>query len=139
MAYAVWDGSLATSDTSVDNQHQSLFALVNRVHDAILAADTDTIVGEALDQLMLYVVTHFHDEEDLMERSGYPELAAHKTMHAELSTRTWKMAQQYRAGEMMLPLTISRFLHEWLTKHIQEQDKVMVEWIRSHNNTVEGE
>ncbi len=66
MPFAEWDAALETGFQLVDAQHRDLFALVNELHDAILAHNDVAVLGGVLYRLQRYTAVHFHDEEALM-------------------------------------------------------------------------
>ena len=131
MTYATWDPTLETGNELVDSQHKQLFELINELHDAIVDGDALETQQSILDRLLAYAETHFLDEEKLMASVGYPGLAAQQEMHREYTFETNRLAEDARASEMVLPITLAVFLHEWLTKHIRIEDRKIGEYIRA--------
>ncbi len=131
MTYATWDPTLETGNELVDSQHKQLFELINELHDAIVDGHALETQQSILDRLLAYAETHFLDEEKLMASVGYPELAAQQEMHREYTFETNRLAENARASEMVLPITLAVFLHEWLAKHIRIEDRKIGEYIRS--------
>ena len=128
-----WDEKqFATGHAVVDKQHRDLFKLVNDLHEAIVAQRSKDVLMPTLERLAKYTVEHFHTEQDLMASLGYPEFAAHKQRHDELTAKVVELMEGYRSGKVTLPVTLSRFLSEWLNHHIKGEDKRMIEWIRQN-------
>lgn len=129
MAYEEWDSSLETGDEIVDAQHRNLYAIVNELHDALQEDRAKETVALVLVRVMLHAKTHFHDEEALMERIGYPDLAAHRRLHQEFEREADALADDYLAGAAISPESLVAFLHDWLVKHIGDEDRKIVAYL----------
>ena len=129
---AKWEDKYKTGDSTVDRQHQELFALVNELHEAILAGHAKETQGKVLGKLAKYVVDHFATEERLMVRAGYPGYTAHKAIHDDLTAKATHIIKEQAAGRMVLALTVSTFLADWVKQHIGLEDMKMVTWLRQH-------
>lgn len=110
MPVATWDDSLKTGHQIVDVQHQQLFALVNHLHDAIVAKKSAEVLVPTLEKLAKYTIDHFRTEEELMINIRYPELAAHRKKHQKLTHEVQEIMEKYRTGQAVLPITLSNFL-----------------------------
>ena len=81
-------------------------------------------VMRTLASLSDYVIVHFRDEESLLERVGYPALAAHKKLHDEFRARLAKLYAN--ASGMALDAIAEQvrlLINEWLAKHIMVADR----------------
>jgi hemerythrin-like metal-binding protein len=132
-----WDPTLETGDALVDAQHKGLFELLNELHTAVVEQRGNEIAEEVIYRLLRYTATHFADEEALMERFGYPGVFEHHQLHQALTRETASLAERYLDGHDVLPLTISMFLHDWLMKHIREQDQRVIAYVNEHRAHVE--
>ncbi|MBI1986387.1 MAG: hemerythrin family protein, partial [Rhodospirillales bacterium] len=83
MSFVAWSDDYKVGIAAIDNDHKTLFGLVNRLHDRIKAGDGEDAVGDALDGLVDYIETHFAREERYMEECGYPGLVAHIRKHRD--------------------------------------------------------
>lgn len=132
MPVAVWNDSLATGNPVVDEQHKQLFAMVNKLNDAILSGQAKEIILKVLDGLARYVVVHFQGEEKLMVEKNYPDYAAHKKIHDDLTAQASTIIEQYRSGQITLTLQLSQFLGNWIKTHIMQEDQRMAKWVKEH-------
>lgn len=128
-----WDPALETGDITIDAQHRTLFSLVNQLRDAAVEGRANEAVSEVLGRLVLYVETHFAEEQQLMLNHGYPvdELVAHVEAHTALSARTSDIVEQHRRGELTTILPLTEFLVEWLRTHIRQVDRRFVDYVRA--------
>lgn len=130
MSIAEWNDKYLTGFAPVDAQHKRLFEMVNELHEGIVKGSAKEIMSPLLKALAKYTVEHFHTEESLMSSRGYPGFAKHKRIHDELARRVSELVSQYNSGQTVLPLTLSRFLADWIAHHIQEEDKALIEWMQ---------
>ena len=134
MARSGWNESLETGDPQVDAQHRMLFEKIGELQAAIVAKASHDHVAKVLDQVISIASRHFEDEEALMASHGYPGLAEQRDLHQRFREDVGRMTAEFRSSDGTLPLQISVFLHEWLTRHMKIEDRKIVEFIRSDQN-----
>lgn len=130
MSFA-WDERLALHVPVIDEEHRSLFALANRLHEAFAAREAAQRLGDILFELLRYTRVHFAHEEQLMERHGYPRLAGHRRQHREFTDRVQDFHGRYTAGEVDLGVAVLPFLEEWLRRHVAGSDLQLGAWLCS--------
>ena len=106
-----------------DRQHRTLFRTVNELHEALHAGHGKDVVGKVLQRLIAYTASHFAEEEAAMEKSGYPDLAAHKADHKALVEQVLKFQKDFEAGKPGVTISLMPFLQKWLCNHIMQTDK----------------
>jgi len=132
MSLVNWSSKYVTGHMEVDNQHQELFRMVNTLHDAILTGKGKEVMVKTLDGLAAYVVKHFKMEEALMLKVSYPAYAHHKAIHDKLTKDAVDIINGYKSGKMVLTITLSQFLNDWITKHIEVEDIKMINFVKSN-------
>lgn len=130
MAFATFTDDLKLGHDAIDRQHEALFDIVNRLHDAMRSGKTREEQGNILAFLGTYTIEHFAAEEALMEASAYPGLAAHRAEHEDLLRQFEELQEKYEAGSMTLSIMAMHFLKDWLTHHIQEVDQQLANHLR---------
>lgn len=128
-----WDPQLETGNELVDSQHHRMFELLNQLLAADASEEHGPSVSEVLDALAMYAATHFGAEEALMKASGYPEevATAHIDEHRQLTEKTRSFVLDYRAGGVDSMVPVAEFLCSWLGHHIEDEDRHLVEYLRS--------
>ena len=122
MAYFDWETKYDVGVPPMNEQHQRLIALMNRLHDRCDAGAERTEVAQVVDELACYTVEHFAAEERYMASVNYPRLETHKLIHQELLAVLAKHRQVFgRTGT--LGVEFFSFLKFWLASHIQGIDK----------------
>jgi hemerythrin len=122
MSYFPWKPEYSVHVTEIDLQHKKLVELMNDLYNAMREGKGSAFLGEAVDKLARYTLTHFATEERLMQTAVYPGFAAHKLEHDAFVAKVKDFQTQLQNGQMALTVTVSNFLKEWLVKHILDSD-----------------
>ncbi len=130
-----WDASYSVGHPAIDRQHQTLLELVN---DLRKVADTQDPLEEyrlacaALIAMRDYAYTHFEEEEKLMAAAAYPELAAHRALHAEFFKTVREIEEQLHAGERVASLDeFCNLLDDWWKQHILQVDRRYADYLKA--------
>lgn len=132
-----WDAAFKTGHPIIDGQHKNLFALVNKLQEAISENNSKMAVQDAIDLLSDYINTHFNTEEEIMQTNGYPDFEKHKMAHDELKEQTLKLIKLYQLNKVDLSATIYNFLAKWIQNHIKETDYKMITWLNEKSDRIE--
>lgn len=126
-----WRQSLSTGIEEIDNQHKELFDRVNKLFDSCNQHKGKEEVGEIVKFLEDYVVTHFRDEEKIMEKYSYPEIKPHKELHQQFikDFLTLKDCFQKEGPTTHFVITMNRTVVDWLIKHVGNIDKSLGKYI----------
>ena len=122
-----WREGFCIGIDQLDREHRHLFSLV-----MMLNLGT---VEHTVEQLLDYVVTHFSNEQEAMERSGYPAFEAHLKQHEAFASQ---IADFLMSGEGWTDARVQdlrRFLNKWLISHIMTHDMRFGKWFAAHNQT----
>jgi|SRR5664279_239105 len=119
-----WTSDLETGIDVIDNQHMRIVDYINRMEEAIRQFDKLS-VGQVLDELADYCVSHFAFEESLQAEVGYKLTDAHKATHEIFARRMAKYQDKYNAGEDVAK-QLHGMLSTWLVHHIKRDDMAYV-------------
>ncbi len=126
MAYIAWSERFSVGNAHIDQQHQELFALIDRAHGAIGGDPLSEYesLWDILSALLEYTRFHFAEEEGMLENAGYPKLAAHKIMHLDLLKKTEAMLNALENGEAGVDAEhLCQFLKDWIEHHVLTVDR----------------
>lgn len=118
-----WRDVYSVGVQQFDNQHKRLFAIAQKLYDAMSTGQGRTVLSEIFDELIDYTKTHFASEESFMQQYGYPEYTTHRQEHEELTRQVLELREQFHNGHIALSVTVMNFLKEWLRHHISESDR----------------
>ena len=127
----------------IDDEHRKLFEIIKETNELICAEllhDKYDRIMELLAKLKDYTEFHFHDEETLMERIGYPGLESQKHAHAAFVERLVDVdlgtLDDIDNDQQAYLLDLINYLIGWLSNHILVSDKKIAEYVRSNNITL---
>src|SRR3990167_2094151 len=115
-----WRDGFKINIPEVDREHRHLFTLVR-------ALDVDS-VDQTVEELLEYVVTHFSNEQDLMEKSGYPAFEQHLKLHEEFGAQVADFLGNGDPWSEARVQELRRFLNKWLIGHIMTHDLRFGKW-----------
>lgn len=120
-----WLPDYAIGVQDVDAEHQRLFALAGKLHQSISAGQDREILDAILQDLIDYTCYHFTNEEELMERIGYPHVEEHRQEHQALRF-------QVLARQAASPAEVLQFVTDWMKCHTTTTDRRIGTYMRKH-------
>jgi hemerythrin len=132
MAFMTWSDRFSVGIAKPDEQHNVLFGILNNLYDAMKRGQAQTVTGPLLRKLVDYTRQHFSSEEAMMASARYPGLASHRAQHVALIKKVEEFVARFDRGDVMLSVDLFNFLRDWLTTHIQKEDKEYGPWLIEH-------
>lgn len=130
MALIEWNDRLKLGVAVVDHQHERLIEIINRLHQATLEGRGKEVVGEILDELIIYTATHFSMEEKYFAKFEYADAAEHKREHDALIAKVSAFAEDYAKAEhgarSAMAAELLQFMQIWWQYHMLETDSKFV-------------
>ena len=115
---------MTTGVAEIDEQHQELISMINRLHRACTAGAGKAEVRKMLDFLAAYVQTHFSHEEAVMEQHRCPAKERNQMAHAKFlqTFQTLVAAFEAKGPSTAVLLDLKRLVADWLANHICSVD-----------------
>jgi hemerythrin-like metal-binding protein len=130
MALIEWNDSLKLGIAVVDRQHERLVGIINRLQEATIEGRGTDVIGEIMDELIIYTATHFSMEEKYFAKFDYPGAEEHKREHDALIERVSAFATDFekapRNARSALAEELLQFLQIWWRYHMMETDSKFV-------------
>ncbi len=126
----VWSSDLNTGIDVIDDQHKSIVDYINQLEYAISQGNRAT-VGNVLNDLVDYTLSHFAFEESLQQEAGYAYAIPHKAIHDIFVKRVAKYQAEHKAGDDVAEQTHS-MLSTWLVHHIKRDDMAYVSEVKAN-------
>ena len=117
-----WDESYSVGVSKIDEEHQKLIEIINKVDIARQGNHTGKAL-EALQEMTIYALIHFGTEESYMEKFKYSEYESHKNDHHDFSIKTGGYYKKITEDYTQTVEDMIDFLQGWLVDHIQGTDK----------------
>ena len=116
----VWSPELDTGIDVIDQQHRRIVDYINALDTANQTHDR-AAVGQILDELVDYTMSHFAFEESLQEEAGYAYCKPHKRVHELFVRRVGDYVERHRLGDEIGD-ELYKLLTTWLLNHIRRDD-----------------
>jgi hemerythrin len=130
MALIHWNGRLKLGIAAVDRQHERLVEIINRLHDATVQGRAPDVIGEIIDEMIIYTATHFSMEEKYFAQFDYPDAEEHKREHDALIEKVGAFADDFAKAQggskSALATEFLQFLKIWWQFHMMETDSKFV-------------
>lgn len=121
MSNFAWNDKFSVGIPEIDQQHQKLVELINRVIDGYHQGLPHKKLASLIDDAVSHGIYHFSFEERLQEHAGYPFIKAHQKSHVQFAKRISEFQTRFKDGEDIIPY-IDGLLVEWLTDHFVHDD-----------------
>ncbi len=135
MQHIKWSSVLDTDINIIDQQHKRIVKYINDLVDA-KKVDDNVMVGDVIEELVDYTLSHFAFEESLMEQAGYPFLIPHQKIHALFTERVSTYVERFKAGEDVAEDLVT-MLQKWLVNHIKLEDGDYVKSVKKNMQDLE--
>ena len=113
-----WSPEFSVNIKAIDDQHQELVNILNRLFEAVFRREGDKAIAGILDALTSYTQTHFALEERLMRLAKYKDLESHIEEHKKLLDQLDQLAKKHMLEEKPIYFEMLGFLKSWLRGHI---------------------
>lgn len=132
-----WKSDYILGIGDVDNQHLFFSRLINRLSSELRDLGSIEHGTSIIDELDAYTRFHFISEENIMRRTGYPELKEHKILHLKLIDDLGaKSGFLYLEPSQQRVEEIIDFLIKWFLKHTIHEDRLFADYIDRKGITV---
>jgi hemerythrin len=127
----VWTPDLNTGIDVIDKQHKRIVDYINQLHDASISGQQHEAIGEVIDELVDYTLSHFAFEESMQEEANYPFYKAHKKVHDLFVKRVSSYQERFKQGDDVSE-DLNNMLVTWLFNHIKRDDADYVASVKAN-------
>ena len=124
MPWITWSEEMSVGVKEMDDDHKKLISILNEIHERVAAGQDKQALSGLVDQMMAGTKAHFAQEEQLLAKSGYPDVTAHYEEHDQMIAKALSACAGFRWGSTsMLSEDLLAYPRDWLIEHIQSTDK----------------
>lgn len=126
-----WKPEFSVGVAEIDEQHQKLYAIINKLRNARRESLDYKAILFILSQLVDYSDYHFRTEDNYMIEYSYPLLIPHRKEHLAYIKKTGDFIIALENDKTALSEDIFKFLCEWWQNHIINSDLKYAPYIKS--------
>ncbi|MCK4910686.1 MAG: hemerythrin family protein [Thermodesulfovibrionales bacterium] len=128
-----WTPDLTVDNGKIDEQHRELFKRITKLVEAIKSKTCKYEIGPTTAFLEEYIVEHFHDEEEMMRKAGFPDFDAHKAIHENFISDFNELKKDLEGEDSNYTKSVytNQIVVDWILAHIQEMDKSFGRYLKS--------
>jgi hemerythrin len=131
MRICEWTEEYSVGIADLDDHHHRLFEILNNLFTLMAEGAEDKPIIRVLEELIDYTHYHFEEEEKVMAKMSYPELAPHKILHQQLIAQLKEFYEQAQHGMAIFVATkVANIGLEWLKSHILLADHKYADYMR---------
>ena len=131
MTRFVWTDQLSVGIEVIDQQHRRIVEYINQLDDARTNRHAREEIGNLINDLVDYTISHFGFEESLQEEAGYPFFKSHKKVHELFTQRVSEYQARFNRGEDV-GKGLNSLLVTWLFNHIKRDDMDYVGSVKAY-------
>jgi hemerythrin len=118
----IWRDSYKLGHEVIDSQHRRLFDLVAEILTPEATGPQElTRLKTTIHSLFEYMRSHFGEEEELMEKIGFPLLETHREQHQWLVEQVNQLLR-HSHGVAELRTRLGQTMRHWILSHILDED-----------------
>lgn len=127
----IWKKEFESGDPRIDEQHKALFQYANQMKDLSLVGtdlEKETLLFEKIVQ---HVQVHFRSEEEILETRGYPDLEAHRKIHAALIKKIEGMRASFGEGKTSASEVFTFLIDVVIAEHLFHEDVKFFDFVQN--------
>lgn len=125
-----WEDKYLLGIKEIDEQHSGFFSLVKDNLNRIEKPEPEQL-GSIINNMEEYLKNHFNTEEELLEKSGYPDFENHKKQHSFFIQKIEIMKLELDYDNLFVYEKLIDFMKKWFLSHIIQTDKKYREVVSS--------
>lgn len=133
-----WQDNLSIGVLEIDIQHKLLFDKFNTFLNAYQSDGNTEGTLRMFWFLEAYAVTHFKEEEKLMQQVAFPAFPAHRQKHQAFIENVNQLKERLRVEGLSQALVASmtNFITSWLVQHISTEDRAIGTFVNQNAGKV---
>lgn len=121
MPKILWNPSFSIGSAVLDEHHQHLAGLINRLAECATGGAHSEAFVDVLCELAQYAKYHFTHEEKLMEEHGFPRRQMHSGEHTRFCEAISDTSYEATQGCCDIEHLVC-YLSDWWERHILQED-----------------
>jgi diguanylate cyclase (GGDEF)-like protein/hemerythrin-like metal-binding protein len=117
---------------SIDTEHRLIVHLGNELINLSISESPNAYILKKIDELFSFIRTHFRNEEAILERVGYPELANHRNIHEECLREGKSVYRDYLNHVGNPSMFFNLLVNKIITEHMVKEDSKYFPFVKNY-------
>jgi len=131
--HLLWETSFQSGDGTVDEQHQELLSISNRLITCLNRTDDEANSRAVFDALINSLKSHFEFENRFLIELAYPQAQEHKEMHVQLLSKATGLVQNYKSDNTEINKLVYFLIIEVVVDHLKNEDSKFFPFIEKES------
>ncbi|MHC4139501.1 MAG: bacteriohemerythrin [Planctomycetota bacterium] len=127
-----WDDKYSVGISIIDEEHKKLIGIMNKAIALEQDSSNPKEITEVLNEMNIYVNTHFATEEAYMVKFNYPDYENHRKEHQAFSIETMAFIDKMTNTNRQLICEIIGHLKSLLVNHVLGTDTKYISCFKEH-------
>ncbi|MEW8506403.1 MAG: bacteriohemerythrin [Candidatus Thiodiazotropha sp.] len=123
MPIVTWSDEFSINVKELDEQHQKMLDIVNKLHQAVEECREQEILYRLLTELYQHTQLHFSTEDELMKKYNFPGFEQHRHEHRVLLQHLGNLVEGVSNGKNPTFRSDYDVSSDWVLIHIFKSDK----------------
>ena len=119
----IWHANNESGHKTIDRQHRKMFEVINELLSAVIEQRGKTECHSLIDTLLVDVISHFHDEEEILTDAEYPFINEHRALHEQLVNKLFEFSEMFMNDKLSLGELFSFLAYDVVAQHLILEDK----------------
>lgn len=133
MPAIIWNESYNLGIQEIDEQHQRLVGMMNKIYEGI---DNETMtkpeLEEVLNRMLEYANSHFTMEEKYFHEFGYEKAQEHGIQHQQFRIKVADLKKESAENKESAATDALSYLANWFIDHTQTFDREYIQCFHEH-------
>jgi hemerythrin-like metal-binding protein len=125
-----WDNAWNVGVASIDRHHRGFMDGLNSLFGHLMQGEGRDAVPHMAQLVGTTIEPHFAEEETLMQRHGYPDLATHQAAHRAFVSRFREVSQTLESGRKIDAGGFFDFVAGWFKEHMRDHDGPLARFLK---------
>jgi hemerythrin-like metal-binding protein len=125
-----WDDAWNVGVPAIDRHHRGFLDGLNRLFGHLMQGDGREAVPHMAQLVATTIEPHFAEEEALMRRHNYRDLATHQAAHKTFVSRFHEVSQTLEAGRAVDAAGFFDFVAGWFKEHMRDHDAPLAQYLK---------
>lgn len=130
MSLIHWMPENNTNIDFVDNQHRNIASLINELGRYLDNSPSSQDTQRLIKKILNSAISHFAQEENLMEQHDVPDLKTHENEHYFFEDTICAVEDAVNANDISTAQEKLQLLSDWFVDHIREMDQDGLQYVK---------